>query len=124
LETVALRYFNVFGPRQNPASQYAAVIARFMHAALADESLPVHGDGAQSRDFTYVRNVVLANCLAAASDCVAGEVFNVACGERHSVVEVAESLERILAARGMRVRRQHTDARAGDVRDSLADIDK
>jgi len=90
LPTVALRYFNVFGPRQNPASQYAAVIARFVQAALAGESLPIHGDGRQSRDFTHVRNVVLANCLAGESDAAVGEAINIACGERHTILDIAE----------------------------------
>jgi UDP-glucose 4-epimerase len=100
LATVGLRYFNVFGPRQDPASQYAAVVPRFIAAAFAGESLEIHGNGLQSRDFTYVGNVVAANCLAAESDRAAGEVFNVACG------------------------RQHTLDRPGDVRHTRADITK
>jgi len=124
LPTVALRYFNVFGPRQNPASQYAAVIARFVQAALAGESLPIHGDGRQSRDFTHVRNVVLANCLAGESDAAVGEAINIACGERHTILDIAETLRRILASQGVHVAWHHTGSRAGDVRNSLADVDK
>ena|SRR5438093_3012591 len=124
LPTVALRYFNVFGPRQNPASQYAAVIARFVQAALAGESLPIHGDGRQSRDFTHVRNVVLANCLAGESDAAVGEAINIACGERHTILDIAETLRRILASQGVHVAWHRTGSRAGDVRNSLADVDK
>jgi UDP-glucose 4-epimerase len=124
LPTVALRYFNVFGPRQDPTSEYAAVIARFVRAALSGESLPVHGDGQQSRDFTYVDNVVLANCRAADSERAVGEVFNVAGGQRHSVLDIATELGRLLAPSGIRVGWYHAPPRPGDVRHSLADIEK
>ncbi|MBI1735038.1 MAG: NAD-dependent epimerase/dehydratase family protein [Candidatus Rokubacteria bacterium] len=124
LPAVALRYFNVFGPRQDPSSQYAAVVAKFVQSAVDGESLEVHGDGLQSRDFTYVKNVVLANCLAAESDAAVGEAFNIACGARHSVLDIAQTLADFLEPRGIPVRWHHATARAGDVRDSLASIDK
>jgi nucleoside-diphosphate-sugar epimerase len=121
LETASLRYFNVFGPRQDPASEYAAVVARFILAAKRGEPLEVHGDGEQTRDFTYVGNVVDANLAAAAAPGLVGEVFNVACGERLSVLDIARHLEDIL---GRPLPRRHTPPRAGDVRDTLADISR
>jgi len=119
LATVSLRYFNVYGPRQDPNSEYAAVVARFIRAALGGIPLEVHGDGQQTRDFTYVGNVVDANLAAAAAPHAAGEVYNVACGERLSVLDIAKMLESVL---GQSLPRRHTPARAGDVRDTLADI--
>jgi UDP-glucose 4-epimerase len=124
LRTVSLRYFNVFGPRQDPESAYAAVVPKFMMAALRDESLEVHGDGRQSRDFTPVRNVVLANCLAAERDVPGGEVFNVGCGRQHSLLDIVELLGRILVGERRTVRWHHTSARAGDVRHTRADVGK
>ena len=121
LETVALRYFNVFGPRQDPQSQYAAVIPNFITAVLEDRGPIVHGDGEQSRDFTYVDNAVDANILAADAPGAAGEAFNVACGERVSLNEV---VARLGARAGVEVDAVHTDSRPGDVRHSLADISK
>ena len=121
VETVGLRYFNVFGPRQDPASEYAAVIPKFILWALRGEPLEVHGDGEQSRDFTYIDNVVDANLRAAAASDVGGEVFNVGCGERTSLLEIAARLENIL---GPPVERRHTPSRAGDVAHTLADISK
>ena len=121
LETVALRYFNVFGPRQDPQSQYAAVIPNFITAVLEDRSPTIHGDGDQSRDFTYVDNAVDANILAANAPGAAGEAFNVACGERVSLNEV---VSRLGALAGVEVDAVHTDSRPGDVRHSLADISK
>jgi UDP-glucose 4-epimerase len=121
LETVALRYFNVFGPRQDPTSEYAAVVARFILAAGRGEPLEIHGDGKQTRDFTYVSDVVQANLVAAQAPGVAGEVFNIACGERRSVVDIADTLESLL---GRPLARRHTPPRAGDVRDTLADISR
>jgi UDP-glucose 4-epimerase len=118
VETVGLRYFNVFGPRQDPASEYAAVIPRFILWGLRGEPLEVHGDGHQSRDFTYVDNVVEANCLAATAAEACG-VFNVGCGERVSLLDIIGRLERLL---GRPVRRRHTPARAGDVPHTLADV--
>lgn len=119
VEGVSLRYFNVFGPRQSPESKYAAVVPLFMASALRDEPLEIHGDGRQSRDFTYIDNVVAANLLAMRSAKAAGKVFNVACGARYSVLDVATAI-----GKGLRrsVRLDHQPARAGDVRDTLADI--
>lgn len=121
LETVSLRYFNVFGPRQSPESKYAAVVPLFIRAALLGEPLIVHGDGEQSRDFTYIDNVVQANLLAFEAPNVGGEVFNIACNERHSVLEIARLVERLV---GRPVSIEHTPPRAGDVRHTQASIDK
>jgi UDP-glucose 4-epimerase len=121
LETVGLRYFNVFGPRQDPESQYAAVIPRFITWALRGEPLEVHGDGTQSRDFTHIDNVVEANLLAASAAGVAGETFNVGCGSRVSLLEIIGFLEGIL---GRKLERRHTPLRQGDVPHTLADIGK
>ncbi len=119
LETVALRYFNVFGPRQDPDSQYSAVIPKFIRAMLDGAPLSVHGDGTQSRDFTYVANVVSANLLACSAPAAAGKAFNVACGERHSLLALIERLAAILDVTPQVV---YAPARAGDVPHSLADI--
>jgi UDP-glucose 4-epimerase len=121
VETVSLRYFNVFGPRQDPTSEYAAVIPRFILWGLRGEPLEVHGDGTQSRDFTYIDNVVEANVLAASAPEAAGEVFNVGCGARVSLLEIVARLEATL---GRRLERRHTPPRAGDVPHTLADIDR
>jgi UDP-glucose 4-epimerase len=121
LETVSLRYFNVFGPRQSPASKYAAVVPLFMRAALQGEPIIIHGDGEQSRDFTYIDNVVQANLLSLTTPGVAGEVFNIACNSRHSVLEIAHTVERLL---GRTLTIQHTPPRSGDVRHTQAAIDK
>lgn len=120
LETVSLRYFNVFGPGQDPRSQYAAVIPNFIAAVLEDRPPIVHGDGEQSRDFTYVDNAVEANLLAADAEGAAGQAFNVACGERTSLNEIVAQLA---ALTGREIEPVNTDARPGDVRHSLADID-
>lgn len=119
LPTVALRYFNVFGPLQDPRSTYAAVIPRFIYWTLAGEPLEIHGDGLQTRDFTYVDNVVAANLLAAAREDLDGEPVNIACGQRLTLLEVADTVERLV---GRRVERRHTPPRVGDVRHTLADI--
>jgi len=119
LETVSLRYFNVFGPRQDPVSRYAAVIPRFIAAALRGEPLEVHGDGKQTRDFTYVSNVVEANLRAATAQGVSGAVFNVACGERHAVLDLVRALEEFL---GRDLPVTHTPPRPGDLRDTQADV--
>ena len=125
LPTVSLRYFNVFGPRQAPDSAYAAVIPKFIAAALGGESLEVHGDGCQSRDFTYVRNVVLANCLAAESRAAIGEAVNVACGRQHSLLDIIELLTRIAGqGNGHGLKWHAKPGRPGDVRHTLADISK
>jgi len=119
--TVGLRYFNVFGPRQDPKSEYAAVIPRFILWALDGTPLEVHGDGTQSRDFTYIDNVVDANLAAASAPAASGHVFNVGCGDRVSLLSIIERLERIL---GRAIVRRHTPARAGDVPHTQADISK
>ncbi len=121
VETVGLRYFNVFGPRQDPASEYAAVVPRFILWALRGTTLEVHGDGSQSRDFTYIDNVVDANLLAAEAPQASGEVFNVGCGRRVSLLDIVSRLERLV---GRSLERRHTPSRAGDVPHTLADIDK
>jgi UDP-glucose 4-epimerase len=121
LETVSLRYFNVFGPRQSPKSRYAAVIPLFMEAAVRREPLIIHGDGEQSRDFTYIDNVVQANLLSCRAPGVGGEVFNIACGERHSLLEIAEIIGRFV---GRPLERKHVEPRRGDVRHTLASIDR
>jgi UDP-N-acetylglucosamine/UDP-N-acetyl-alpha-D-glucosaminouronate 4-epimerase len=118
-EAVALRYFNIFGARQDPESQYAAVIPRFVTALLEGRRPVIYGDGLQSRDFTHVDNVVEANLLAADARDVAGTVFNVACGGRYSLLDL---LARLNEATGSRIEAIHEPARAGDVRDSQASI--
>jgi nucleoside-diphosphate-sugar epimerase len=119
LETVALRYFNVFGPRQDPTSQYAAVIPRFVTAMLGGEQPIIYGDGEQSRDFSYVTNVVQANLLAATVSDVGGQVFNIACGQRYNLLELVAAINQIL---GTDITPVHTAPRVGDIRHSLADI--
>jgi UDP-glucose 4-epimerase len=119
LETVSLRYFNVFGPDQDPDSEYSAVIPRFATRLQRGEPLTVYGDGLQSRDFTYIDNVVEANLLAVKSPAAGGAVINVGCGERLTLNELIQSLEKIL---GVRARIEHQPPRSGDVRHSLADI--
>jgi UDP-glucose 4-epimerase len=119
LETVALRYFNVFGPRQDPNSIYSAVIARFMHALLHGKPPVIYGDGNQSRDFTYVENVVRANLLAMETTGVAGRVFNIACGQRISVNELLSRLQDIS---GIRIPARFEPARSGEIRHSLSSI--
>jgi nucleoside-diphosphate-sugar epimerase len=122
LETVGLRYFNVFGPRQDPFSQYAAVIPLFVSALLRGEAPTINGDGEQTRDFTYVGNAVEANLLACAAPAEAvGEVFNVACNERTSLNRLYRRLQDLL---GSTIEPAYGPPRAGDVRDSLADIGK
>jgi len=121
LETVSLRYFNVFGPRQDPASEYAAVIPKFILKVLQDESPTVDGDGTQSRDFTYIDNVVNANLLAAKAPHVSGQVFNIACGESHSVLDILNTVNKVL---NKKVPPQFGPSRRGDVRKTLADISK
>lgn len=121
LETVRLRYFNVFGPRQSPDSPYAAVIPKFIEAMSSGRRPIIHGDGKQSRDFTYVADVVHANLLAAAAPGVRGKVYNIACGRRTSLLELVQYLNNLL---GTDLQPEHTDARPGDVRHSLASIDE
>jgi len=121
VETVGLRYFNVFGPRQDPKSEYAAVIPRFILWGRQGKPLRVHGDGTQSRDFTFIDNVVSANLLAAAAPAraVSGKSYNVGCGSRTSLLEIVASLELLL---GRAVQLKHEPARVGDVPHTLADI--
>ena len=121
LETVSLRYFNVFGPRQDPASEYAAVIPKFILKVLRDESPTIDGDGLQSRDFTYVDNVVDANLQAAIQPNISGDVFNIACGEGHTILEILEVVNRILKKE---VPPKFGPSRRGDVRHTLADVSK
>jgi nucleoside-diphosphate-sugar epimerase len=121
LETVCLRYFNVFGPRQNPDSQYAAVVPKFIAALLAGKAPVIYGNGRQSRDFSYVANIVEANILACRTPGVAGQVFNIACGRRYTVNELFIRIKRILHASGFP---RYAPRRPGDVRHSLADISK
>jgi nucleoside-diphosphate-sugar epimerase len=121
LETVSLRYFNVFGPKQSPESKYAAVVPLFIDAALHDKPLIIHGDGEQSRDFTYIDNVVQANLLACTAPGAAGEVFNIACNARYSVLQIARTIEQLI---GRPLTIQHTPPRSGDVRHTQASIDK
>jgi nucleoside-diphosphate-sugar epimerase len=122
LPTVALRYFNVFGPRQNPESEYAAVIPRFIAAALHEGRATVYGDGEQTRDFTFVENVVRANVLACEADPDAcGRVYNIACGQRISLNELLREIGGIV---GRAVPVDHVDPRPGDIRHSLAGIDR
>ena len=119
LPTVCLRYFNVFGPRQDFASQYSAVIPRFIRALLRGDSLTVNGDGQQSRDFTYVANVVHANLLACQASDVAGKVFNVATGRRCTLLELIGLLSEMIGRTSQVI---HAPSRAGDVPHSHADI--
>lgn len=119
LETTCLRYFNVFGPRQDPMSQYSAVIPRFILAAMSGRPLLVHGRGLQSRDFTFVANVVQANLLATTSKGAAGKVMNIACGQRFTVLEM---IDQIASISGRELDVRYEAARTGDVSHSLADI--
>jgi nucleoside-diphosphate-sugar epimerase len=119
LETISLRYFNVFGPHQDPASQYAAAIPAFVTAILQDRPPTIYGDGEQSRDFTYVDNVVQANLLAAHAKQTGGEVVNIACGEAVTVNAIIGVINELL---GKHVQPVYAPARAGDVKHSLADI--
>jgi nucleoside-diphosphate-sugar epimerase len=121
LETVSLRYFNVFGPRQDPGSAYAAVIPLFIDAMLNGQRPRINGDGSQSRDFSYIDNVVQANLLAAERPQIGGEVFNVACGERATLLDLVAALNRIL---GTSIEPEFGPPRAGDVQHSQADISR
>lgn len=118
-ESTILRYFNVFGPRQDPQSEYSAVIPRFVSMILSGDRPTIYGDGQQSRDFIYVSDIAKANLLAAVTDDVAGKTLNVARGERTSLLELLQTLSELL---GQEIEPIHEPARAGDIRDSLADI--
>ena len=120
-ETVVLRYFNVFGPRQDPRSQYAAVVPLFLTAIAAGEPVTIFDDGEQSRDFTYVDNVVAANLLAADAGGASGQIFNISAGAPSSVNELAEATGHLL---GRDVERRYLPPRPGDLRNSWADVSK
>jgi UDP-glucose 4-epimerase len=121
LEAVALRYFNIFGPRQDPKSEYAAVIPRFICAALAGEGATIFGDGEQTRDFAFVQDAVRANLLAADAERAPGAVINVATGRRTSLNELWRAIRGIT---GVKAESRHLPARAGDVRASVADLSR
>jgi len=121
LETVSLRYFNVFGPRQNPESKYSAVIPMFISKMMKGERPVVDWDGKQSRDFTYVSNVVEANLSSCVVPGISGEVFNVACGTTTSVIGIVNELNKLL---GTKIKPIHAPKRHGDVRKTRASIDK
>ena len=121
LETVSLRYFNIFGPKQDPASVYSAVSPRFIDALLKGHPPLIFGDGEQSRDFTYIDNVVRANLLAMSAEHLQGEAINIACGKRVSLNQLLNILKEIV---GSKVSPTHEEARKGDVKHSLADINK
>jgi nucleoside-diphosphate-sugar epimerase len=121
LETVALRYFNVFGPRQDPLSPYAAVIPKFITLALAKKPLVVYGDGEQSRDFSFVADVVEANFLACTAKGIAGEQLNVGSGKQTSLNQLVQTLKEIIA---LDLEVEYADPQPGDVRHSLASIEK
>jgi UDP-glucose 4-epimerase len=118
-ETVVLRYFNVFGPRQDPRSQYAAVVPLFITAIAAGEPVTIFDDGGQSRDFTYIDNVVAANLLAADAEGASGRIFNVSAGTPATVNELADTIGRLL---DKPVERRYLPPRPGDLRDSWADV--
>jgi len=120
VETVSLRYFNVFGPRQDPSSEYSGVISRFISALLSGERPIIYGDGEQTRDFTYISNVVAANLAAAEAPQAVGKVINVASGVRVSLNSLLETLKQLTSHDD--VQPQYAEPRKGDVRDSLADI--
>lgn len=120
LETVSLRYFNVFGPRQDPSSQYSGVISRFVSALLGGETPVIYGDGEQSRDFTYIDNVVDANLKAADSAKAVGQVINIANGERITLNKLLKELQELTGKNGIKA--DYQQPRAGDVKHSLADI--
>jgi nucleoside-diphosphate-sugar epimerase len=121
LEAISLRYFNIFGPRQDPNSQYAAVVPRFITAALEGKAPTIYGDGLQSRDFTYIDNAVQANLRACdAPAAAAGRAYNIACGSRATLLEVIDALRKVT---GRDLRPRHEEPRQGDVRHSMAGID-
>jgi nucleoside-diphosphate-sugar epimerase len=119
LDTVSLRYFNVFGPKQDPNSLYSAVIPKFIDALIHDRPPSIFGDGEQSRDFTYIENVVQANLLAMSAERLQGEAINIACGKRISLNQLLSILKDILGSAQVPI---YEGARKGDVRHSLADI--
>ncbi|MBZ0319421.1 MAG: SDR family oxidoreductase [Anaerolineae bacterium] len=121
LETVCLRYFNVFGPRQDPKSEYAAVIPKFATAMLEGKSPTIYGDGTQSRDFTYIENTVKGNLLAATNPIASGQVINLACGQRYTLLDLVNVINDYL---GTNIKPIFAPPRTGDIKHSLADISK
>ena len=121
LPTVCMRYFNVFGPNQDPSSEYSAVIPKFIFSLLAGVQPTIYGDGLQSRDFTYITNTVYANLMAAQKDEVRGEIFNVAVGERYTLLELLDNLNSIM---GTNIDPILADERPGDIKHSLAQVSK
>ncbi len=121
LETVCLRYFNVFGPNQDPTSQYSAVIPKFIKAINDNKQPVIYGDGTQSRDFTFVTNNVEANLLACTAEAVAGEVFNIACGVKYTLLELVTEINKVL---GKDIKPVFDKDRSGDVKHSMADISR
>jgi UDP-glucose 4-epimerase len=121
VETVSLRYFNVFGERQDPGSPYSGVISIFVDRALRGAGVTLFGDGGQTRDFVYVGNVVDANVRAATTPGVAGRAYNVGCGDKTTLLQLLDTIERIV---GSKVERTHAPPRAGDIRESIADISR
>jgi nucleoside-diphosphate-sugar epimerase len=120
LETVALRYFNIFGPRQDPTSQYSAVIPLFIKAALQGKQPAIYGDGEQSRDFTFIGNAVSANLKACTAPNAAGKFYNVACGERFTLNQTLKIIGDLL---GKQVSARYVEPRQGDIKHSMADIE-
>lgn len=121
LKTVVLRYFNVYGPMQNPTGEYSAVIPKFIHNALENSPLVIYGDGTQTRDFTYVKDVVDANISVCQKTSAVGEVFNIARGEQATINELANTIIRLTKSKS---KIEHVEERRGDVRDSLAGTEK
>jgi nucleoside-diphosphate-sugar epimerase len=121
LETVCLRYFNVFGPNQDPTSQYSAVIPKFIRMMSEGKRPIIYGDGTQSRDFTYVSNIVAANLLACTVEGIGGELFNIACGQSYTLLHLVDTLNRILETN---IEPMFEEERPGDVKHSLADISR
>jgi UDP-glucose 4-epimerase len=121
METVALRYFNVFGPNQDPTSQYSAVIPKFIKLIMQDKEPVIYGDGSQSRDFTFVENNVWANIQACTAPKASGEVINIACGKRYTLIDLVDMINEIL---GKNIEPKFAPDRAGDVKHSLAGIEK
>ncbi|MEE9162584.1 MAG: SDR family oxidoreductase [Candidatus Neomarinimicrobiota bacterium] len=121
LETVCLRYFNVFGPHQDPTSQYSAVIPKFIRSLQERTQPTIYGDGTQSRDFTYVANIVAANLLACTAPDITGETLNIACGQRHTLLDLVAALNEIM---GTDIEPLFAEPRQGDVLHSHASIEK
>ena len=123
LSTIGLRYFNIFGPHQDPNGPYAAVIPLFIASIMEDKTIFINGDGKTTRDFTYIANAVQANirALLTENDAACNQVYNIACGKNYSLLDLVEGLERAI---GKKALVEHRDFRQGDIRDSLADISK